>query len=85
MMFLFTLQGSVWGRLGSKVTLVEFLGHVGGLGIDMEVAKTTQRVLQKQGLKFKLNTKVLSATKDGATIKVMAEDMKKGKQEEASL
>ena len=30
--------GSVWSRLGSKVTAVEFLGHVGGLGIDMEIA-----------------------------------------------
>ena len=50
--------GSVWSRLGADVTLVEFLGHVGGAGIDMEVAKNFQRILQKQGLKFKLNTKV---------------------------
>uniref|UniRef100_A0A3Q3X8Z9 Dihydrolipoyl dehydrogenase, mitochondrial n=1 Tax=Mola mola TaxID=94237 RepID=A0A3Q3X8Z9_MOLML len=55
--------GSVWQRLGSKVTAVEFLGHVGGLGIDMEVSKNFQRILQKQGLKFKLGTKVLGATK----------------------
>ena len=32
------LQGSVWSRLGSKVTAVEFLGQVGGIGIDGEVA-----------------------------------------------
>ena len=31
-------QGSVWERLGSKVTAVEFLGHIGGLGIDMEIS-----------------------------------------------
>lgn len=37
---------------------VEFLGHVGGLGIDMEVAKTIQRLMKKQGLDFKLQTKV---------------------------
>ena len=30
--------GSVWSRLGSEVTAVEFLGHVGGMGIDMEVS-----------------------------------------------
>ena len=30
--------GSVWSRLGSKVTAVEFLGNVGGIGIDMEIA-----------------------------------------------
>uniref|UniRef100_A0A8C6KWE9 Dihydrolipoyl dehydrogenase n=1 Tax=Nothobranchius furzeri TaxID=105023 RepID=A0A8C6KWE9_NOTFU len=57
------LQGSVWQRLGSKVTAVEFLGHVGGVGIDMEISKNFQRILQKQGLKFKLGTKVLGATK----------------------
>uniref|UniRef100_A0A8C7IYM9 Dihydrolipoyl dehydrogenase, mitochondrial n=1 Tax=Oncorhynchus kisutch TaxID=8019 RepID=A0A8C7IYM9_ONCKI len=55
--------GSVWQRLGSKVTAVEFLGHVGGLGIDMEISKNFQRILQKQGIKFKLGTKVMGATK----------------------
>uniref|UniRef100_A0A8C5HN02 Dihydrolipoyl dehydrogenase, mitochondrial n=1 Tax=Gouania willdenowi TaxID=441366 RepID=A0A8C5HN02_GOUWI len=55
--------GSVWQRLGSKVTAVEFLGHVGGMGIDMEISKNFQRILQKQGLKFKLGTKVLGANR----------------------
>uniref|UniRef100_A0A674PC13 Dihydrolipoyl dehydrogenase, mitochondrial n=1 Tax=Takifugu rubripes TaxID=31033 RepID=A0A674PC13_TAKRU len=55
--------GSVWQRLGSKVTAVEFLSHVGGMGIDMEMSKNFQRILQKQGFKFKLSTKVLGATK----------------------
>lgn len=32
------LQGSVWSRLGSEVTAIEFLGHIGGIGIDMEVS-----------------------------------------------
>ena len=31
-------QGSVWSRLGSEVTAIEFLGHIGGIGIDMEVS-----------------------------------------------
>lgn len=35
--------GSVWSRLGSEVTAVEFLGHVGGMGIDMEISKNFQR------------------------------------------
>jgi len=56
-------QGSVWQRLGADVTAVEFMGHVGGMGIDMEISKNFQRILQKQGLKFKLNTKVTGATK----------------------
>uniref|UniRef100_A0A667GKA3 dihydrolipoyl dehydrogenase n=1 Tax=Lynx canadensis TaxID=61383 RepID=A0A667GKA3_LYNCA len=57
------ITGSVWQRLGADVTAVEFLGHVGGVGIDMEISKNFQRILQKQGFKFKLNTKVTGATK----------------------
>ena len=40
------------------MTAVEFLGHVGGMGIDMDVSKQFQRIMTKQGIKFKLNTKV---------------------------
>uniref|UniRef100_A0A0K0DPU0 dihydrolipoyl dehydrogenase n=1 Tax=Angiostrongylus cantonensis TaxID=6313 RepID=A0A0K0DPU0_ANGCA len=50
--------GSVWQRLGAEVTAVEFLGHIGGLGIDMEISKAFQRTLAKQGMKFLLNAKV---------------------------
>ncbi len=49
--------GSVWQRLGAEVTAVEFLGHVGGVGIDAEVSKQFQRIMAKQGIKFKLQTK----------------------------
>ncbi|KAF7309590.1 Dihydrolipoyl dehydrogenase [Mycena indigotica] len=56
-------MGSVWSRLGSEVTVVEFLGNIGGMGIDGEVAKQFQRLLAKQGIKFKLGTKVTSAVK----------------------
>merc|ERR1719351_159255 len=73
--------GSVWSRLGSEVTAVEFLGHVGGLGIDAEISKTFQRTLKKQGLKFKLNTKVTSASKTANGIQVNVESAKGGKQE----
>ena len=76
--------GSVWSRLGSEVTLVEFLGHVGGMGIDMEVSKTVQRSLTKQGLKFKLNTKVTGASKSGGVVSVSIESAKGGKQETVS-
>ena len=74
--------GSVWQRLGSNVTLVEFMGHVGGMGIDMEIAKNMQRILTKQGLKFKVSTKVTGATREGNGIKVMTETLKGGKIEE---
>lgn len=55
--------GSVWSRLGAEVTVVEFLSQIGGLGIDGEIAKKFQQTLTKQGLKFKLNTKVMAAKK----------------------
>jgi dihydrolipoamide dehydrogenase len=75
--------GSVWSRLGAQVTLVEFLGNIGGVGIDLEIAKTLQRSLTKQGLKFLVQTKVISASRQAdGTIKVLIEDLKKGKQEE---
>jgi dihydrolipoamide dehydrogenase len=76
----------VWSRLGSQVTLVEFLGNIGGVGIDLEIAKTLQRSLTKQGLKFLVQTKVTSATKQGGTIKVVTEDAKKpGSTQEVSV
>merc|ERR1712136_95855 len=74
--------GSVWSRLGTEVTAVEFLGHVGGMGIDMEVSKQFQRLCQKQGLKFKLNTKVTAAKREGEKVKVTIEGVKDGKTEE---
>ncbi|KAF6018007.1 DLD [Bugula neritina] len=70
------MQGSVWSRLGAKVTCVEFLGHVGGMGIDMDISKNTQKILTKQGLKFMLNTKVTGAVESGGSIQVTVEDSK---------
>lgn len=49
--------GSVWARLGAKVTVVEFLDRILP-GMDGEVAKQFQRMLSKQGFEFKLGTKV---------------------------
>jgi len=74
--------GSVWSRLGSNVTAVEFLGDIGGMGIDAEVSKNFQKILKKQGMKFKLNTKVMSASEDAdGNIKVEVEGVKNGKKE----
>lgn len=53
--------GSVWARLGAKVTVVEFLDRLMP-GMDGEIARETQKILKKQGLDFKLSTKVTSAT-----------------------
>ncbi|ORX34405.1 hypothetical protein BD324DRAFT_635718 [Kockovaella imperatae] len=72
--------GSVWSRLGAEVTVVEYLGAVGA-GMDGEVGKQFQKILAKQGLKFKLNTKVMGAEKDGDNIKLKVEAAKGGKEE----
>lgn len=74
--------GSVWSRLGSEVTAVEFLGTIGGVGIDGEVSKSFQKILTKQGLKFKLNTKVIGAQKTGSGITVSVEGVKDGAKED---
>ncbi|WEX09900.1 dihydrolipoyl dehydrogenase [Chelativorans sp. AA-79] len=61
--------GSVWSRLGSKVTVVEYLDTILG-GMDGEVARQFQRMLSKQGFEFKLGAKVtgVSKTKGGASV-----------------
>jgi dihydrolipoamide dehydrogenase len=53
-------MASVWQRLGAKVTVVEFLDRVLP-GMDGEVSKQTQRILARQGIEFRLSTKVISA------------------------
>ncbi|ORZ30878.1 dihydrolipoyl dehydrogenase [Catenaria anguillulae PL171] len=70
--------GSVWSRLGAKVTVVEFQGAIGA-GMDAQMAKEFHKTLKKQGLEFMLNTKVLSTKVDGNEVKVEVEDVKTGK------
>jgi len=61
--------GSVWRRLGAKVTVVEFLDRITP-GADAEIAKTLQRALSKQGVEFRLGMKVTGAktAKAGVTL-----------------
>merc|ERR1712137_535801 len=54
-------MGSVWRRLGSKVTVVEFLDRITP-GMDDEVSSSMQKIFKKQGMDFKMSTKVMSAT-----------------------
>jgi dihydrolipoamide dehydrogenase len=74
--------GSVWGRLGAEVIAVEFLNSIGGVGIDGEVSKTFQKVLTKQGMQFKLGTKVTGAVRNGDSVTVSVESVKDGNKEE---
>ncbi|HEY2529601.1 MAG TPA: dihydrolipoyl dehydrogenase [Xanthobacteraceae bacterium] len=64
--------GSVWRRLGAEVIIVEFLDHILP-GIDSEVGKQFHRMLQKQGLTFKLSSKVSAVDASGKVLKVKVE------------
>tara|TARA_Y100000996_G_scaffold382913_1_gene338488 strand:- start:688 stop:2091 length:1404 start_codon:yes stop_codon:yes gene_type:complete len=65
-------MGSVWSRLGSKVTVVEYLDHIIP-GMDREVSKEFQKILTKQGINFKLECKVVSVknTKDKVSVELV--------------
>jgi len=69
--------GSVWARLGAKVTVVEYLDAILG-GMDGEVSKQFQRMLAKQGMDFKLGAKVTGVEKSGSGAKVTFEPVKGG-------
>lgn len=64
--------GSVWRRLGAKVTVVEFLDRILP-GMDVEVGKQFQRILQRQGMAFKLSSKVTAIETAGKTLKATVE------------
>jgi dihydrolipoamide dehydrogenase len=64
--------GSVWRRLGSEVTVVEFLDRITP-GLDGEIAKQFQRILTKQGMKFQLSTKVVGVEKKKGVLFVTVE------------
>jgi len=55
-------MGSVWKRLGSNVTVIEFLDHIIP-GMDYDISKEFLKILKKQGINFKLNSKVTSVNK----------------------
>lgn len=74
--------GSVWSRLGSEVIAVEFLSSIGGVGIDGEVSKSFQKILTKQGLQFRLGTKVTGAQRQGNSVVVSVESVKDGAKED---
>jgi dihydrolipoamide dehydrogenase len=65
-------MGSVYARLGSKVTVVEYLDRILP-GMDSEAAKHFQRLLEKQGFTFKLASKVTSATKSKSGVSLAVE------------
>ena len=69
--------GSVWRRLGSEVTVIEFLDRITP-GVDDEITKFLQRALAKQGLKFRLGAKVTKAEATDAGVTLTVEPSKGG-------
>lgn len=72
--------GTVWRRLGSKVTVIEYLDRILP-GMDLEVAKQSQRILEKQGMNFQLSSKVTSAKADKKGVTLSVEPAAGGKTE----
>lgn len=64
--------GSVWRRLGAEVTVIEYLDRICP-GMDLETAKTFQRTLTKQGMSFKLGSKVTQAKVSGKQVTLSVE------------
>lgn len=73
--------GSVWRRLGSEVTVVEYLDHIMP-GMDGEVQKQALRIFKKQKMKFELGRKVMSVAKSGKALKVKTEASAGGKEKD---
>lgn len=73
-------MGSVWSRLGTKVTVLEYANAIGGAGMDAELSKTALKILKKQGLEFKLGSKVKTAKRNGETVATTYEDDKGAEQ-----
>jgi dihydrolipoamide dehydrogenase len=72
--------GSVWKRLGAEVTVVEFLDRILP-GMDGEIARQFQRILEKQGFKFKLGAKVTGVDTSGKSLAAKIEPAAGGAQE----
>jgi dihydrolipoamide dehydrogenase len=72
--------GTVWRRLGAKVTVIEFLDRITP-GMDLEVSRQFQRLLARQGLGFKLGTKVIGVEDGGDRLTVTAEGVNGGEPE----
>jgi dihydrolipoamide dehydrogenase len=62
--------GSVWNRLGSKVTVIEMLPKIAAT-LDGQVGRTLDRILKRQGLEFRLGTRVAKATVSGKQVKAV--------------
>jgi dihydrolipoamide dehydrogenase len=73
-------MGSVWSRLGSEVTVIEYLDHITP-GMDQEISNEFKKILTKQGIKFKMGCKVNSVKNTNSGISINFTDVKKSSEE----
>tara|TARA_B100001121_G_scaffold48481_1_gene41880 strand:- start:2 stop:1402 length:1401 start_codon:yes stop_codon:yes gene_type:complete len=73
-------MGSVWSRLGSEVTVIEYLDHITP-GMDREISNEFKKILIKQGIKFKMGSKVNSVKNNRETVTINYTDIKNSKAE----
>jgi dihydrolipoamide dehydrogenase len=64
--------GSVWNRLGAKVTVLEYLERILP-GMDSDIAEEAERIFTRQGIEFRLGSKVTGAMRNGDTVRVSVE------------
>jgi dihydrolipoamide dehydrogenase len=69
--------GSVWARLGARVTVIEFLDTILG-GMDAEIARQFQRMLAKQGIDIRIGSKVTAVARSGTGVSVSFEPVRGG-------
>ncbi|WP_273759094.1 dihydrolipoyl dehydrogenase [Bartonella sp. ML70XJBT.G] len=72
--------GSVWSRLGAKVTIIEYLNKVLG-SMDGEISRQFQKIMEKQGIEYKTGAKVTAITRSASTAQVSFEAVKSGSSE----
>ena len=77
-------MGSVWSRLGSEVTVVEYLDYITP-GMDREVSNEFQKILTKQGIKFKMGSKVESVKDQGSSVSISYTNVKSSKKEKLEV
>ena len=73
-------MGSVWSRLGSEVTVIEYLDYITP-GMDREISNEFQKILTKQGIKFKMGSKVNSIKNNVNSVSINFTNVKNSKEE----
>ena len=73
-------MGSVWSRLGAEVTVIEYLEHITP-GMDREISSEFKKILTKQGIKFKMGSRVNKVKSSNSSVSINYTDLKSSKDE----